>query len=70
MHLGEERAQVTLHAIELGREVSDVSALDLLRIDVAPRERTEHRLAHERREVLLLLRPVAREIRLVSTENV
>ena len=63
--------EVALHAVELGGEVADVSALDLLGRDLAAaRVRPSTRLAHQRREVLVLLRPVAGEVGLVSTENV
>ena len=68
--LGEERTQVPLHAVELRGEVAHVRGLDLLRGDVAALERAQHRLAHQRGEMLILLRPVAGEIRLVAAENV
>jgi hypothetical protein len=70
VHLGEEGAQVALHAVELRGEVAHVGALDLFRGDVARRHPAQHALAHQRREVLALLRPVAGKVRLVATEHV
>jgi hypothetical protein len=52
VHLGEERAEMALHAVELGGEVADVRALDLLGRDPGALERADHRLAHQREKCL------------------
>ena len=66
----EEGAEVALHRVQLGGEVADVADLDVLRLDAGGLEAAQHRLAHHRDDVLVLLRPVAREVGLVSAENV
>src|SRR5580698_4138990 len=68
--LDEERAQVALLAIELRGKVADVGDLDLVGLDGGGFERAEHALAHQRGEVLSLLGPVAREVGLVTPEDV
>ena len=70
MHLGEERAEMALHAVQLGGEVADVGALDLLGRDPGALERADHRLAHQRGEVLVLFGPVAGEIGHVTAQDV
>src|SRR5690606_875629 len=65
-----ERAEMALHAVELGGEVADVSALDLFGRDLAGLERAPHALAHQGGEVLVLLRPVAREVGLIAAQHV
>ena len=53
--LGEERTEVALHAVELGGEVADVRALDLVRRDLRILESAEHGLAHQREKCLFSL---------------
>ncbi len=68
--LDEERAEVALLAVELSGEVADVTHLDVSGIDVGRLESAANALAHERREVLALLRPVAGKVGLVAAKNV
>ena len=70
MHLGEESAQMPLLAVELCGEVSHMGALHLFRGNLAALQRAFHALAHQCREVLVLLGPVAREIRLVTAQHI
>jgi hypothetical protein len=66
----EERAEVALHRVQLGGEVADVADLDVLRLEPGGLEATQHTLADHRDDVLALLRPVAREVGLISAQNV
>ncbi len=70
IELGEEGAQVALHAVELGREVAHVGALDLVRLQRRRIERAAHGLAEGVGEILAFLVPVPGEIGLVSAEDV
>ena len=68
--LDEERAEVALHAVQLGREVAHMGGIDVGRVDVAVLQRTLDALVHEGGEVLVLFRPVAGEVGLIAAQDV
>ena len=68
--LDEERAEVSLLAVELRREVAYVRDLHVPWLRRWCLEGALHALAHQRREMLPLLRPVAGEVGLIAAEKV
>ena len=61
---------MALHAVELRGEVADVGALDFFGRDLRGLETADHALAHQRREMLVFLGPVAAEVGLVAAQDV
>ena len=65
--LREERPQVPLHAVELRGKVAHVGTFHLFGGNLALSQGTQYTLAHQRGEMLALLRPVTGKVRLIST---
>src|SRR5262249_34547790 len=66
----EEGAEMALHRVQLGGEVADMADFDVLRIETGGLQPAFHRLAQHRHDVLVLLVPVASEIRLIPAQDV
>ena len=70
MDFGEKGAQMSLHAVELGRKVTHMGAFDFFGRNIAFLQCAEHALPHQRREMLVLLGPVASKIRLITAQHI
>ena len=68
--LDQKCSEMPLHRVELGGEVADVTNLDVTGINLSRLEPAAHCFAQHGDDVLVLLRPVAREVGLVAAENV
>jgi hypothetical protein len=70
MHRGEEPAEVSLAAKQLCREITHVCNIDRLRFDPNLFQGGIYGFGEYLEQVLAFARPVAREIRLVTAENI